>query len=166
MIDFLLKKGFLKPHHITELKMKLAFGSDHAGFCFRQELAKRAAEKGYDVAEFGAASTEPYDYPDASDAIAAELLQGRAAYGILVCGSGIGVDIRANRYRHIRAANCVTPEMARLSREHNHANVLCLGERLITLDQAEEILNTFLNTEESQVPRHVHRVEKLDKDVK
>jgi RpiB/LacA/LacB family sugar-phosphate isomerase len=115
--------------------------------------------------EYGAQSTEAYDYPDAVDPVACDLLKGNANFGVIVCGSGIGVDIRANRFDHIRAANCVTEEMAELSRQHNHANVLCLGARLMDSDRAKAILKTFLATAESQEPRHVRRVEKMDGDV-
>jgi ribose 5-phosphate isomerase B len=145
--------------------MRLAFGADHAGYCLREELAQWAKDQGYEVEELGAQSTEPYDYPDASDLVARDLLERKADFGILVCGSGIGVDIRANRYDHIRAANCTSTEMAELSRLHNHANVLCLGARLVDADKAKDILRTFLATQESQEPRHVRRVEKMDRDV-
>lgn len=145
--------------------MKLAIGTDHAGFCLAGELAEWAEARGHEVARFGARSTEPYDYPDAADLVAEAMLQGRADFGILVCGSGIGVDIRANRYPHIRAANCLTTEMAELAREHNHANVLCLGARLIDGETSAAILSTFLATAESAEPRHVRRVEKMDRDV-
>lgn len=145
--------------------MKLAFGADHAGYELREELAKWAADHGHEVEQHGASGPEPYDYPDASDLVAHRLLEGSVQFGILVCGSGIGVDIRANRYSHVRAANCVTEEMAALSREHNHANVLCLGARLMDSERAKRILRTFLETVESSEPRHVRRVEKMDRDV-
>jgi ribose 5-phosphate isomerase B len=145
--------------------MKLAFGSDHAGFALREELAKWAESAGHEVAQFGATGPESYDYPDAADLIAREVLQGNANFGVLVCGSGIGVDIRANRHEHVRAANCVTTQMAQLCREHNHANVLCLGARLMDSDEGKAILQTFLDTAESQEQRHLSRVEKIDRDV-
>jgi ribose 5-phosphate isomerase B len=145
--------------------VKLAFGADHAGFCLRRDLAEWAKGQGWEVAEFGAESTEPYDYPDAADLVARELERKTVDFGVLVCGSGIGVDIRANRYDFIRAANCTSTEMAELSRLHNHANVLCLGARLMDSEKAKEILETFLQTQESQEPRHIRRVEKMDRDV-
>lgn len=145
--------------------MKIAFGSDHAGLDYRRALAQRAKAAGHEVTEFGAMTCDPYDYPDASDLVARELLENRAEFGVLVCGSGIGVDIRANRYRHIRAANCVTVEMAELAREHNHANVLCIGQRLMKQELANQIFDAFLSTPPSEVARHVHRVEKLDSNV-
>lgn len=145
--------------------MRLAFGSDHAGFGLRGELAQWARAQGYEACEFGAQSPEPYDYPDAADLVADELLQQRADFGVLICGTGIGIGIRANRYPHIRAAECLTPEMAALSREHNHANVICMGARLIDVEVAKTLLETFLKTEESIEPRHVRRVEKMDRGV-
>jgi ribose 5-phosphate isomerase B len=147
------------------MAMKLLFGADHAGYCLREELAKWAVDQGHEVVQLGAVSTEPYDYPEASDEVATRLLSQKADFGVLVCGSGIGVDIRANRYGHIRAANCVTKEMAELAREHNHANVLCLGARLVDSETAKSILLAFLSTNESQEPRHVRRVEKMDREL-
>jgi ribose 5-phosphate isomerase B len=145
--------------------MKLLFGADHAGYCLREELAQWASEQGHEVVQLGAQSMEPYDYPEASDEVAMGLQGKKADFGVLVCGSGIGVDIRANRYGHIRAANCVTKEMAELAREHNHANVLCLGARLMDSETAKSILETFLSTEESREPRHIRRVEKMDREL-
>lgn len=143
--------------------MRIAFGADHAGYEMRAALARAAQEDGAQVEEFGAPGTEAYDYPDAADLVADRLRQGRADFGVLICGTGIGMDIRANRWAHIRAANCLNREMAALSREHNHANVLCLGARLLSLEDALRILDVFLKTPESQEPRHVRRVEKMDR---
>lgn len=144
---------------------RLAFGSDHAGFHHRTGLAEFARSLGHEVSEFGAASTESYDYPEASDLVAHEVLQGRADFGILICGSGIGVCIRANRYFGIRAAACYSTEMAKLAKLHNHANVLCLGERLTEFEAAKQILLEFLDTEPDGSPRHCIRVEKLDSEL-
>lgn len=145
--------------------MRIAFGADHAGYEMRVALARRAQSRGIQVEEFGATGPEAYDYPDAADLVAERLRQDRADFGVLICGTGIGMDIRANRWEHIRAANCLNLEMAALSREHNHANVLCLGARLLSLDEAEAILDVFLKTPESQEPRHVRRVEKMDRAI-
>lgn len=145
--------------------MKIAFGADHAGYCLELELIQWAQSQGHDVSRFGAESTDPYDYPDAADLVAAAVIDAQADFGVLICGSGIGVDIRANRYPQIRAANCCSAQMAALSREHNHANVLCLGARLIDADLARTILQTFLATPESQEPRHCRRIEKMDRPV-
>ena len=142
--------------------MRIVFGSDHAGFLLRQTLETWAKEQGHEVSSFGATSEEPYDYPDASDAVACELLRNHGVIGVLVCGTGIGVSIRANRYDHIRAANCCSTKMAELARLHNHANVLCLGSRTTEPNEAVLILNAFLSTGEDQAERHSRRVQKLD----
>lgn len=142
--------------------MTLVFGSDHAGFEFRQELARRARDWGHTVEEVGAESTDAYDYPFASDAVAMRIVQKTADFGVLVCGSGIGVCIRANRYRGVRAANVCTAEMAELARLHNDANVLCLGARLVSIETAEAALQKFLATETAPEERHRRRVQQLD----
>jgi len=142
--------------------LKLIFGSDHAGFELRRHLADWASDKGHDVVEVGANSDAAYDYPLASDAVACQLASGGFDLGILVCGTGIGVCIRANRYPHIRAAECTSPEMARLARLHNHANVLCVGGRIVSLGQSEPILEAFLETSPDDAERHSRRVDMLD----
>ena len=146
--------------------MRIAFGSDHAGFRLRTDLARYAASLGHEAAEYGADGADAFDYPIAADLVADELLAGRAERGVLVCGTGIGVSIRANRYRFIRAALCTSPEMARLAREHNDANVLCVGERILETDVALRILDEFLTRATSQEPRHLRRVEELDSTLK
>ena len=138
--------------------MKLYLGSDHAGFTLRTELANMFLSEGHDVKEFGATSLERYDYPVAADEVAKAMKSEHDAIGILVCGSGVGVSIRANRYRHLRAANCCSVEMAKLAREHNHANVLCLGERLISIALGLEIARTFCKTPFDETERHARRV--------
>lgn len=142
--------------------MRIVFGSDHAGFSLRETLEAWALEQGHEVSSFGATSEEAYDYPDASDAVACELLRNHEGVGVLVCGTGIGVSIRANRYEHIRAANCCSTKMAELARLHNHANVLCLGSRTTEPSEAVSILSTFLSTGEDLAERHSRRVLKLD----
>ncbi len=145
--------------------MRLILGSDHAGYVLRRLLTQKAMSLGLDTREVGAMSEEPYDYPDASDLVAEAIRAGEADAGVLVCGTGIGVSIRANRYRGIRAAVCCSPESARLARAHNHANVLCLGARLTESETALAILSVFLDSPEDDNERHVRRVEKLDGNV-
>lgn len=142
--------------------MRITLGSDHAGYDLRHALAGILVEEGHEIVERGATSDRAYDYPDAADLVCAEILAGSADLAVLICGTGIGVSIRANRYRGIRAANCCGPEMAQLARQHNHANVLCLGARLLNLEQAEVIVRVFLQTEEDTSERHDRRVRKLD----
>lgn len=142
--------------------MKLAFGADHAAYELREALAAHARTQGHEVTTFGATGPEPYDYPDAADAVVREIYEKRADLGVLCCGTGIGITIRANRYEHIRAANCTSVEMAQLARQHNHANILGLGARILTIELATSIFDAFLSTPESTEPRHIARVEKID----
>ncbi len=128
-------------------------------------MAQWARNQGHEVVEVGAQSEEPFDYPLASDAVACELKGGKFDFGILVCGTGIGVSIRANRYPHIRAADCTSVEMAKLARLHNHANVLCLGGRILTKEQSEEIMSAFLSTGPDDAERHAKRVNLLDAEL-
>ena len=142
--------------------MKLVLGSDHAGIDLRQWLVEKLVSAGHECREVGAPDTSSYDYPDASDELV-EVLEGEGAdYGILICGTGIGVSIRANRYPHMRCALCTTEYMAEMAREHNDANILALGSRVLGTEQALAIVNRFLVTNASQVPRHQARIKKLD----
>jgi len=145
--------------------VRLVFASDHAGFEFRRQVADYARSLGHHVLEVGAASGEPFDYPDAADEGAALILTGHSEFGVFICGTGIGISIRANRHSGIRAALCCSPEMARLAREHNDANVLCMGARTTEIDVARVILDEFLAGVPSTEPRHMRRVDKLDGDV-
>ena len=142
--------------------MNIVLGCDHAGFIFATKLGDYLKNVKYNVVHVGATSTEPYDYPDASDAVSAVILAEEASLGVLVCGTGIGVAMRANRHSHIRAAQCFTVEMAELARRHNHANVLCLGGRIQDYGDCVEILHAFIQTPEDHSPRHEQRVCKLD----
>ncbi len=142
--------------------MRLVMGSDHAGFTMREALAKWAIGRGHQVQQVGAPSCNAYDYPIAADLAVAQLLAQHADFGVLVCGSGIGICIRANRHKGMRAAHCLNEGMAVMARAHNHANILCVGEREIELALAEKILETFLNSPEDSSERHVRRVAELD----
>lgn len=145
--------------------MRLVFGSDHAAYEMRKALEDFARAEGHEVASVGATSGESYDYPDASDAVVAALRAGEADLGVLLCGTGIGVSIRANRYPGIRAALCCGPEMARLAREHNDANILCMGGRTNSLEQAAAMLQSYLSSEPDLNERHARRRAKLDGNI-
>lgn len=145
--------------------MKIALGSDHAGFELRQAVQTWLEEQGHEVKTYGAQSSDRYDYPMASNKVAQAILRGDHDFGILVCGTGIGVSIRANRFRGIRAALCTSTDMARLAREHNYANVLCLGARILEQETALKIVETFLSEGEDHAERHENRVEQLDDDI-
>lgn len=138
----------------------IAIASDHAGFEVKQEVGKLLAELGHAVVDLGPTGLESVDYPDFADAMAAALADGRASRGILVCGTGIGISIAANRHRHIRAARCCDATDARLARQHNDANVLVLGSRTSGSEPARDCVQAFLNTE-FEGGRHQGRVDKM-----
>lgn len=142
--------------------MTVLLGSDHAGFALRRILTGWLVEQGNAVAEIGATDESAYDYPDAAVELSRRLQRGDAKFGVLICGTGIGMAMTANKFKGIRAAVCCSVQAAKLAREHNHANVLCLGARTTTPDEALELLKAFLTEPESSEPRHVRRVEKID----
>ncbi len=146
--------------------MIIAIGSDHAGYegdapQFKPAVMEHLRALGHQVIDCGTSGTESVDYPDFADAVCRELLAGRADAGVLICGTGIGMGIAANRHPGIRAAVCATPDMARLSREHNDANVLCVGKRILPLDQVFELVDIWLSTPFSGGERHCRRVQKM-----
>ena len=138
----------------------IALASDHAGAHLKATLVAELERLGFRPLDLGTDAATPADYPDMADRLAAALADGRARRGVLVCGSGIGISIAANRHRHVRAALCHDVTGARLCREHNDANVLTLGERLIGAEVARECLATFLSTGFAG-GRHAPRVAKL-----
>ena len=141
----------------------IPIASDHAGFELKAKLVAQLDKMGYDVQDLGANSEAPSDYPDYAHPLAEEVSSGRAKRGILLCGSGIGVDIVANRYPHVRAALSWMPEIAELSRRHNDSNVLVLPARFVSDYEASEIVTTWLNTK-FEGGRHARRVNKIDDD--
>lgn len=140
--------------------MTIAIGSDHAGFRYKQELGEFLRLQGHTVEDVGTYSLDSVDYPDFAAAVGRLVASKTADFGVLVCGSGIGVSITANKVRGVRAANCLTEEVARLARQHNNANVVTLGERLVTLDAAKAIVQVCLTTS-FEGGRHEKRVEKI-----
>lgn len=138
--------------------MKVLIASDHAGYGLKEEL-KSAFD--YEWIDCGPSSTDSVDYPDFAHKLAEALLEGKADKGVLVCGSGIGISIAANRHNGVRAALCTSVEMAKLSREHNDANVIVFGERIIDWDVAKKALKMFMETE-FEGGRHQRRVGKID----
>lgn len=141
--------------------MKVALASDHAGFTYKEKVKEYLRTKGFEVVDYGASNAERSDYPDFAHKASEGILRGEAERGVFVCGSGIGISIAANRHKGIRAVDAVTQEMAMLSRQHNDTNVLALGERLITWEEAEKIIDTFFTTE-FEGGRHTDRVKKID----
>jgi ribose 5-phosphate isomerase B len=140
--------------------MVIALGADHAGFVLKEALKGWLTGRGHEIVDVGTRGTDPVDYPDYAAAVAAAVAAGHAERGVLVCGSGIGMAIAANKVAGIRAAPCADAEIARLSREHNDTNVLALGARTTATDVATAIVETWLATE-FQGGRHARRIEKI-----
>lgn len=141
--------------------MRVAVGADHAGFELKERLRERLEARGLEVFDCGTFGPESTDYPDWGAAVAARIAAGDADRGLLVCGSGVGMAIAANRRRRVRAVAASDLYTARLARAHNDANVLALGARIVALPLAEAILDVFLETP-FDGGRHLRRVEKLD----
>lgn len=145
--------------------MKVSIASDHAGFAQKKELAAYLQEKGYEVLDRGPENDERVDYPDYAQKVAMDVSFGRADRGVLICGTGIGMAIFANKIPRVRAANVTSCEFAELARQHNDANVLTLSGRFVELEDNKAILDTFLNTafEDEGNPdgRHAKRLKKL-----
>jgi ribose 5-phosphate isomerase B len=140
--------------------MRISLGSDHAGYPLKERLKRMLSESGIEPVDHGAYSTESVDYPDFVLGVTSDVLSGSCATGILCCGTGIGMSIAANKIRGIRAALAWTPELARLGREHNNSNVLCLGGRYLDFTVAEAIVKAWIAA--SFVgDRHQRRVEKI-----
>jgi len=140
--------------------MKISIASDHAGFSLKKDVILWLKENNYEVLDFGTYSEDSVDYPDFAVPAAEAVANGDSEFGIVICGTGIGVSISANKVAGIRAANCCSVEMSKMSRLHNNANVLAFGARLIDLDMAKSIVKTFLETE-FEGGRHIKRVEKI-----
>jgi ribose 5-phosphate isomerase B len=138
----------------------IAIASDHAGFDLKELLVEELARLAFVPLDLGTRDRGSVDYPDFADALAEALGDGRAKRGVLICGTGIGISIAANRHRHVRAALCHDATSARLTRLHNDANVLALGARLIGTDVARDCLGVFLATD-FEGGRHERRVAKM-----
>lgn len=137
---------------------KIAIGSDHAGFEYKQAIAESL--NGAEIKDFGTYSPESVDYPDFAHPVAMAVESGEFEYGILICGSGNGVAITANKHQDVRAAICWNQELSQLARSHNNANILCIPARFISLDEAKKIAEVFFSTE-FEGGRHANRVNKI-----
>ena len=140
--------------------MKISVGSDHAGFEQKQQLVEYLKEQGHEVLDRGPETGDRVDYPDYAVKVAMDVSFNRADYGVLVCGTGIGMSIFANKIVRVRAANVTIPEFAELARAHNDANVVCLSGRFIDIDTNKKIVDIFLSTE-FEGGRHANRLAKL-----
>lgn len=140
--------------------MKISIASDHAGFEQKQALRDYLAKKGCEVVDRGPDTDDRVDYPDFAALVARDVTDGAADFGVLVCGTGIGMAVAANKVHGIRAVNCITEQFAELAREHNDANVLTLSGRFVALEDNERILDAFLSTAFGG-GRHAGRVAKI-----
>lgn len=140
--------------------MEIALGCDHGGLELKKELLPLLERAGHSIVDFGTFTEDSVDYPDFADQVCAALKENRCARGILICGTGIGMSIAANRHRHIRAALCHEAFTARMSREHNDANILCLGARVLGIAIALDIVRIWLETE-FVGGRHLRRINKM-----
>jgi ribose 5-phosphate isomerase B len=142
--------------------MKIGIGADHRGFFLKEELKKFLKKNNFEVKDFGTFSDEAFDYPDVAFPLGEAVKKRKIAKGILICGSGLGMSIAANKIKGIRAALCLNKEMAKMARNHNDANILVLAANFTTLRKAKEIVKTFLK-EKFEGGRHLRRINKIKK---
>ena len=140
--------------------MRIALGADHAGYALKEDLCERLRAAGHDVTDHGTTSDQSVDYPDFAERVARDVAEGRADRGILVCSTGIGMSIAANKIDGVRAALVVNPEAARLTRAHNDANVMTLGAKFMVPSEADKLSRIFLETP-FEGGRHERRVSKV-----
>jgi ribose 5-phosphate isomerase B len=141
--------------------MRIAMSADHAGYELKGELAARLAQQGHDILDLGTNSSAPVDYPDSAEAVATAIRAGRAERGIIVCGSGAGVSIAANKFPGVRASVCHDTYTAHQAVEHDDMNVLCIGSRVIGPALAADIVTTFVTAAFSGEARHRRRLDKI-----
>ena len=147
-------------HSPFDLHKPIAIGSDHAGYDYKEDLISFLEGRGLLFKDFGTHSKESVDYPDFAHPVALSVEKGEAAFGILLCGTANGVAITANKHQGVRAALCWGEEIAKLSREHNNANIICIPARFVREGDAERMVATFMTTE-FEGGRHLKRVEKI-----
>ncbi|MGQ9629925.1 MAG: ribose 5-phosphate isomerase B [bacterium] len=143
--------------------MNIALGSDHGGFELKEKIKELLRELGHDYVDYGTDNPASVDYPDYGEAVAKAVAEGKHDRGILICGTGIGMSIVANKVPGIRAALCYDLFGVKMAREHNDANILTMGGRMTGVDLAKEIVRTFLSTPFSGGERHRRRVDKISK---
>jgi RpiB/LacA/LacB family sugar-phosphate isomerase len=142
--------------------MRIAIGADHAGFVLKQKLGDYLRELGHEVTDTGTVNTDPVDYPDYADAVGKLILEARVDRGVLICGSGVGASVAANKLPGIRAAVCHDTYSARQGVEHDDMNILVLGARIIGEELARELVRTFLAAKFTAEERHLRRVAKIN----
>lgn len=140
----------------------IAIGSDHGGYELKQEIMKHLEDLGMEYKDYGCFNQEACDYPVYGKAVAHAIVDGECDKGILICGTGIGISISANKVKGIRAALCHDTFSAQATREHNDANILAMGARVVGPGLALQIVDTFLNTEFSNAERHINRIKQIE----
>ncbi len=155
-----MSPGIFRKGNGVPDRIKIAIGADHAGFELKEKVREYLASRGYEVQDHGTSSTDPVDYPDFAERVASQVAAKQATYGVLVCGTGLGMELAANKVPGVRATPCNDTLSARLAREHNNANVLTMGGRLIDEAEARKIVDTWLATPFAG-GRHERRVEKI-----
>jgi ribose 5-phosphate isomerase B len=140
--------------------MKIAIGNDHAGPDYKHAIVEMLKAKGHEVINYGTDSTDSVDYPDFGHAVAKDVAEGNVDFGILICGSGNGIAMTANKYQKVRAALCWNKEIAALARQHNDANIISIPGRFTSIPLAVEMVETFLNTN-FEGGRHQNRIDKI-----
>lgn len=140
--------------------MKIAIGSDHAGYEYKTRIIQYLTEQGIEIKDFGTLSTDSVDFPDFAHPTAAAVEKGEVDFGILICGSGQGVNMTANKHQGVRSALCWNTDIARLTREHNNANIIALPARFVAFEYAIEMIEVFLKTP-FEGGRHEKRVAKI-----
>lgn len=143
------------------MKTKIAIGSDHGGFSLKKTIISHLEANGFDVIDYGCFSTQSCDYPEYAKKVSSQVSSANCEKGILICGTGLGMSIAANKVKGIRAVTCSDTCSARMSRLHNNANILCLGERITGEFLAIDIVDTWLNTE-FEGGRHQRRVDMIE----
>jgi len=140
--------------------MKISIGNDHAGTEYKQAIVKHLESKGFNVQNYGTNSKDSVDYPDFVHPVAHDVEENKVDFGILICGSGNGVSMTANKHQGVRAALCWNKEIAALTRQHNNANIICIPARYTAMQQAIEMVDTFLETS-FEGGRHQNRIDKI-----
>ena len=140
--------------------MKISIGNDHAGPEYKKAIVEMLKAKGHEVTNYGTDSADSVDYPDFAHAVANDISEAKADFGIIICGSGNGIAMAANKHEKVRAALCWMKEIAALARQHNNANIISIPARYTSIPQAVEMVDTFLNTE-FEGGRHQTRVDKI-----
>lgn len=144
------------------MKRIIPIASDHGGFAMKSYLIEKLKENGYEVKDYGCYSDDSVDYPDMIHPLATDIQNGKYSLGIIICGSGNGAQMTANKHPHVRAALCWNVELGKLARQHNDANILSLPGRFISNETAWDIVQAFLNTD-FEGGRHIRRIEKIEK---